>query len=168
MDDSRKVIVVKSAGSISGQGTLYWMFSRKQLEMVLREIDSVSVGPAAGDSCRGIMAWQDELLPVVCLEQYYGLVKAVPAIPQKHLVLKAAAQRGDAVSVSMLVMPVYTDLQLGSVSGGGRAVEPDFLRMNGSDILGAFELSAQKFVVLPDICRIAERLAPVVSKQGSP
>ena len=168
MDESRKVVVVRSTGTVDGKGILYWMFSRKQLEMVLREIEPAPVLPAAEGFCEAAIAWQEEILPVVCLEKYFGLAEETQAPPGRHLVLKAAAQQGDEVSVSMIVLPVYTDLQMGSVSGGGKPVAPDFLKINAGDILGAFELAAGKIAILPDICRIASRSRTILMKQGRP
>lgn len=168
MDESRKVVVVRSTGTVDGKALLYWMFSRRQLEMVLREIDPVPVLPAAEGFCEAAIAWQEEILPVVSLEKYYGLAEGVRTVPGKHLVLKAAEQLGDEVSVSMIVLPVHTDLQMGSVNGGGRPIDPGFLKINAADILGAFELAAQQIVVLPDICRIASRSRTILMKQGRP
>lgn len=136
--------------------------------MVLREIEPAPVLPAAEGFCEAAIAWQEEILPVVCLEKYFGLAEETRPVPGRHLVLKAAAQQGDEVSVSMIVLPVYTDLQMGSVSGGGKPIAPDFLKVNADDILGAFELAAQRIVVLPDICRIASRSRTILMKQGRP
>jgi hypothetical protein len=79
--------------------------------------------------------------------------------------LKAAVQQGNEVSVSMIVLPVSTGLQMGSVSGG-KPISADFLKINAADILGAFELADRSLAVLPDICRIASRSRAFLMKQG--
>ena len=166
MNDSRKVVIVKSTGTAGDKGMLYWMFSRKQLEMVLREIEPAPVLPVAKEFCEAAIVWQNEILPVVCLEKYFGLTDISVTVPGKHLILKAAAQDEKEIHVSMIVLPVYTDLQMGSLSGVGKRISPDFLSANSSDVLGAFQLAAQRIVVLPDICKIAARSRAIMVNQG--
>ncbi len=157
MENIRKIIVIQSSSYLAGIGNLFWLFSRNQLELVLKEIGQLSASPTA-EFCEGTIAWQDASLPVVNLEKYFGISGDVLSSPAKHLILKGARREGQEVRLSMVAVPIFAELKMGVLDFTGRTVLPgDILKTNSTDILGAFALSGDKFAVVPDICKIAER-----------
>lgn len=165
MDKNLKIIVVKSKASLGGGGRLFWLFSKKQLELVLKEIDRIPTVASAG-FCEAAIAWQDEVLPVVNLEKYFGISGISRPSPTKHLILRGASREAREVKASMLAIPVFTDVKTGALTFTGRSIHPAILKENGTDILGAWELSGGKIVVIPDICKIAARGRTAMANQG--
>lgn len=165
MDNDRKIIVIKSNSSLGGDNRLFWLFSKNQLELVLKEIERISLAPANG-FCEATITWQDDILPVVSLEKYFGIPEASLASPAKHLILKGAFHEGQEVQLSMIAIPIFADLKMGSLNFTGKSISPEILKSNSTDILGAYELAGRKIVVIPDICKIASRSRLLLMDQG--
>lgn len=165
MDNDRKIIVIKSNSFLGGDERLFWLFSKNQLELVLKEIERISLAPANG-FCEATIAWQDDILPVVHLEKYFGIPEASLSSPAKHLILKGAVQEGQELKMSMIAIPVYAELKMGSLNFTGSPITPEILKTNSTDILGAYELAGRKIVVIPDICKIASRSRLLLMDQG--
>ena len=72
MENNRKIIVIQANSPAGEDGRSFWLFSRNQLELVLKEIDPASV-TSADPCCEATIAWQGEILPVVRLEKYFAL-----------------------------------------------------------------------------------------------
>lgn len=167
MDKNKKIIVVKSKASFDGGRRLFWLFSKNQLELVLKEIERIPT--VAGEGfCEAAIAWQDEVLPVVNLEKYFGIHGTARPSPTKHLILRGVAHEDREVKASMLAIPVFTDVKTGALTFSGKSIQPAILKENGTDILGAWELSGGKIVVIPDICKIARRGRTAMASQGQP
>lgn len=167
MENNQKIIVIKSNSSLAGGDQLFWLFSKKQLELVLKEIERISLAPANG-FCEATIAWQDDTLPVVHLEKYFGIPEASLSSPTKHLILKGARQEGQEVKMSMIAVPIYADMKMGSLNFTGNSTTREILKSNSTDILGAYEMSGGKIVVIPDICKIASRSRSLLLEQGRP
>jgi hypothetical protein len=164
MKDSRKIIVIQSNSSALEDNQLFWLFSKNQLELVLKEIDPAMVEPAS-DYCQATITWQDEILPVVSLEKYFGIAAIHQATPTKYILLKGAQKGKQEVHVAMIAVPIFSDLKIGSVNFSGTSISPTVLKANETDILGAYEHRDRKIIV-PDIYRIACRTRLVLKDQG--
>jgi chemotaxis signal transduction protein len=154
MENNRKIIVIQ-ANSLPGQdGQIFWLFSKNQLELVIKEIDPVSV-TSADPCCEATIAWQGEILPVVHLEKYFALPESSHSSPARYLILKGAVQKEQGVQAARIAIPVYAEMKMGSLNFAGKSLAPVFLKTNGHDILGSYSLAGGKVVVIPDIGRIA-------------
>jgi hypothetical protein len=123
MENTRKIIVVKTNAVTSAGSRLFWMFSRTQLDLVLKELECTPV--ASGEAlCEATTSWQDDTLPVVCLEKYFGIFKAIGSSPTRHLILKGPSTAKDEVVVSKIAIPVFTDVQTGALTVHGKIHEP--------------------------------------------
>ena len=154
MENNRKIIVIQ-ANSLAGEnGQIFWLFSKNQLELVIKEIDPTSVTSA--DPCfDATIAWQGENLPVVRLEKYFALPETSLNPPARYLILKGAVQEEQGVQAARIAIPIFAEMKLGSLTFAGKSLAPGFLKTNNQDILGSYELAGGKVVVVPDIGRIA-------------
>lgn len=167
MENARKIVVVKMNAVSAGGSRLFWMFSKAQLELVLKDLESTPVASAAV-YCQATTRWQEETLPVVSLEKYFGIFKAAASLPTKHLILKGPMREKNAVEVLNIAIPVYTEVQTGSLAAQGRSLSPKFIPENCSDILGAYELKGKRIVVIPDIYKIARNCKMLLERQNRP
>ena len=167
MENTQKIIVVKTHAVSASGSRLFWMFSRTQLELVLKDLESTPVD-SGQQYCQATTRWQEETLPVVCLEKYFGIIKITGALPTKHLILKGARKEKDEVKLANIAIPVYTDMQTGPLTVQGRYLNPRFLPANSSDVLGVYELSGRRIVVVPDIYKIAVNSGMLLERQNRP
>ncbi len=165
MENNRKIIVIQSSSYLAGVGNLFWLFSRNQLELVLKEIERLPAAPAEG-FCEGKIAWQGDTLPVVNLEKYFGISGDALSSSAKHLILKGARQEGQEVRLSMVAVPVFAELKMGVLNFSSDSITPaDILKTNSTDALGVFDLGGGKIAVVPDIYRIAARSRGLLTQQ---
>lgn len=164
MENNRKIIVIKANSPAGENRQIYWLFSKNQLELVIKEIDPASA-TAAGSFCEATVAWQGELLPVVRLEKYFALAEASPSPPGRYLILKGAVREEQGVRLARIAIPVFAEMKMGSLNFSGKSLTPAFLRANADDILGSYSLTGGKVVVIPDIGRIAAAGRAVLTVQ---
>lgn len=156
MAEKRDIILVKSAGSGAGGEHLFWLFSKNQLEMVLRDIVTESV-PAQPSLTQGVVNWQDQALPLVNLESYYGTAGRAAEQPTRYLFIKGAARTADEVQLAMIVVPIYAEMRMGALDIAGKPISPLPLKANSTDIHGIYALDGGGVAVVPDVWRIASR-----------
>lgn len=167
MENTQKIIVVKTNAVSASGSRLFWMFSRNQLELVLKDFESTPVD-SGQQYCQATTRWQEETLPVVCLEKYFGIIKTIGASPTKHLILKGARKEKDGVKLANIAIPIFTDVQTGPLTVQGRCLNPRFLPANSSAVLGAYELTGRRIVVVPDIYKIAAESGMILEQQSRP
>jgi len=156
MTEKRDILLVKSSGSGADDAHLYWLFSKSQLEMVLRDI-VVQSAPAPMSLAQGVVNWQDEALPLVSLESYYGMAKRAVAQPTRYLFIKGAARVAGEVRLAMIVVPISAEMRMGALDIAGTPIAPLPLKENGTDIHGTYALADGGVAVVPDVWRIACR-----------
>ena len=156
MTEKRNIILVGSAGSGAGDGNLFWLFSRSQLEMVQRDL-VVEAAPAPMSLAAGTVNWQDEVLPLVNLENYYRTAGLPVEPPLRYLFLKGAARDAGEVRLAMIVVPIWAEMRMGMQDIAATPVTPLPLRDRAGDIHGAYALADGGLAVVPDVWRIASR-----------
>ena len=154
MENNRKIIVIQANSPAGEDGQIFWLFSKNQLELVIKEIDPASV-TSADPCCEATIAWQGEILPVVRLEKYFALPESSHSSPARYLILKGAVQEEQGVRLARIAIPVFAEMKMGSLNFAGKSLAPGFLKTNGHDILGSYSLAGGKIAVIPDIGRIA-------------
>lgn len=154
MENNRKIIVIEANSPAGEDGQIFWLFSKNQLELVIKEIDPTSV-TSADPCCEATIAWQGEILPVVRLEKYFTLTETSLFSPARYLILKGAVQEEQGVRLARIAIPIFAEMKMGSLRFAGKSLAPGFLKTNNQDILGSYELTGGKVVVIPDIGRIA-------------
>jgi chemotaxis signal transduction protein len=154
MENNRKIIVIQANSPAGEDGQIFWLFSKNQLELVIKEIDPTSV-TSADPCCEATIAWQGEILPVVRLEKHFALAETSLRSPARYLILKGAVQEEQGVRLARIAIPIFAEMKMGSLNFTGKSLAPAFLKTNADAILGSYSLTGGKVVVIPDIGRIA-------------
>lgn len=143
----REVVALR-ANSPPFQGCeLSWLFSRSQLEFILRDIEIIETPPFFSTA-----HYHEEILPVVGLERHYGLEETERAGNLKHLVLRAAQAPRKLVK---LIVSTPENVQIQRLDATGTvALQPLPLPKNGTDVLGTYSLSIGRIGIVPDIVAI--------------
>ncbi len=125
---------------------LNWLISKSQVEYILHDIATL---PSVGDDSHLQRAqYQDEALPVFCLEKYFGLQKATPSANYKYVVVKVPLQNG---GISKAILRLTHSIRIRKLTFNSTLAQTTGLRTNTDDILGAFTLPDNQLVIVPDI-----------------
>lgn len=133
---------------------LFWLFSRNQLEFILREVELFSPESRVPTAQYG-----DIVVPVVRLENYFGLETRTEIGSEKYLVLRDADEDGGLhrIMVRTGSSPKMVTIQ------NTLAVENFKLPENSGDQLGCFALDEDRVCVLPNIVKIARNSGRMVT-----
>ncbi len=130
---------------------LYWLLSRSQLEFIFQELRVVPTSSGIAGA-----RYQDVLLPVISLEEYYGLPVTGPGRPIKYLVVRSVS--GDNALVR-LILQTPCILKIDQVQSAVAYPERLSLPQNGGDILGIYFLSDRTLGIVPDLAAISLSLS---------
>lgn len=129
---------------------LYWLLSGSQLEFILQDI-KVLYAPSGIATAQ----YQEAMLPVISLEEYFGLPVTGAGRPLKYLVVRAVNDDNALVKLIIQTPCIVKIDQLGSA-----VAFPDVLSLprNGGDILGIYSLSDRTLGIVPDLAGISSSL----------
>lgn len=147
MEEKLEIAMLKANSKPLAGFELYWLLSRRQLEFVFQEM---RVMPAA--SGIAVAQYQDELLPVICLEEYYGLPVTGPGRPLKYLVVRSV---NDDNTLVRLILQTPCILKIDQLQSAVAFPEQLSLPDNGGDILGIYFLSDRTLGIVPDLVGIS-------------
>jgi hypothetical protein len=150
MDIKPEVAMIQTNTDLLNGYELYWVVSRNQLEFILQDIEVFHSPPFVATAL-----YQEKMLPVISLEDHFGLVEKKRGRSKKYLVLKAAD--ANQVLVRLIVETQFLvkmqRLEEGLASFGALA-----LPKNNVDLLGVYSLSASAVALVPDIAGISRSL----------
>ncbi|MFT5697789.1 MAG: hypothetical protein ACI8ZB_000643 [Desulforhopalus sp.] len=146
MGTDLEVAIFQSSCRTDDKQELYWLFSRTQLEFILKELELLE-GPGA----QVVARYQEMILPVLSLEEYFGFSKVVQRENLKYLVLRAVDEKGNMrrIIVETEYSPKFFDLTK-SFSSLESFVSPQ----KNTHISGAYSLGTGKVGVVPDVANI--------------
>jgi len=152
MNKILELAVIKADSSLKSGEKLYWLLSRSQVEFVLYDLE---LTPA--EKGQFTAHYRDTILPVVQLEEYYGLPhrKKEENIKNKYVVAGAVDREEALVRI---ILQTCHHVQLLKLSEN---MPPSFalaLPKRGEDVLGVYSLAEDKVLILPDLVRIAGRM----------
>jgi hypothetical protein len=160
MEEKLEIAMLKANSKPLAGFELYWLLSRRQLESVFQEMRIMPTfsGIAAAQ-------YQDVLLPVISLEQYYGLPVTGPGRPLKYLVVRSV---GNDNTLVRLILQTPCVLRIDQVRSAVAFSGQLFLPENGGDILGIYFLSDRTLGIVPDLARISNTVPGrnVMTAQG--
>ena len=141
-----EVAIVRACCSRAENQELYWMFSRSQLEFVLKELDVVDELTSKMEA-----RYQDMLLPVLSLENYFGFLADTEKMNQKHMVLRAADENRNLrrLIVQSAHSPKFFNLTKSFISLDSFSVP-----QNSKHMCGAYSLGRGKVGLVPDVISI--------------
>ncbi len=158
-DDFEKleVAMIKANSKPLAGFELYWLLSMSQVEFIFQEmrVMRASSGIAAAQ-------YQDALLPVISLEEYYGLPASGPGRPLKYLVVRSV---NDDNALVGLILQTPCILKIGQLQAAVAFPEQLSLPDNGGDILGIYFLSNRTLGIVPDLAGISGSLRRLAKEQ---
>jgi hypothetical protein len=147
METKPEVAMIKANTSPIGGLELYWLLSRNQLEFILQDIKVFHSPPLVPTA-----QYQEVMLPVINLEEYFGLPETVPGRSLKYLVIRALT--GEKSLVRVIIRTIHP-LKLQKLEAGFGAVRQVSLPRNSNHLLGIFVLANGGLGVVPDVAGIS-------------
>lgn len=158
MGTDHEVALVRAECGIEENQDIYWLFSRAQVEFVLKELDLVETSDGMVMS-----RYQEMVLPVLSLEKHFALSESDSVEDKKFLVLRSVDQNKKLhrVIVHSRFSPQFMKLNRSFEAAVGFST-PE----NSDHILGAYNLSGDKIGVVPDVASICLNLREMAAATG--
>ena len=150
METKLEVVIIQANIPFKGDGGVYWLLSRSQLEFILTEVAvfSTATFAAAGQ-------YRDTTLPVISLERHFGLSSTMASRSPKYLVLRAGDANG---AVIRLIAATPQSLRLEKLSPGLGRARGVTLPKHSDDLLASYVLPGNIVALVPDIAAIGRSL----------
>ncbi len=150
MKKQLEIITIKANSASFNGCALYWIFSRTQLEFVLKEVEIVSLRPFVSAA-----KYQDDTLPVVNLEKYYGLEENRKNGPAKYFVIRSVNEQKELVK---LIVETPQSLKIHKLETNFKSLQSLVLPQNSAAVLGMYPLGSGKVGVVPDFVAMTRSL----------
>lgn len=144
-------MILANSAPIDGW-TPYWLISKLQIEYILHDIAAVPPSSEAPHIQRA--QYQDETLPVLSLEKYYGVNPSLYDVRYTYLVTKLPLPTG---GISKTVLRLSNPVRIRKLNFNAAKAQETGLQVNDEDILGAFTLPDNQLVIVPDITAILRK-----------
>ncbi|WP_457577630.1 hypothetical protein [Desulfomarina sp.] len=152
MKEILELAVIRADCSTKMGENVFWLLSRSQIEFVLSdlELDAAENGQFAG-------RYRDMVLPVVRLEEYFGLLdRKVRRKNKKKYVVAGAVNRKE--ELVRIILQTRHHVQMLKLSKNMPSSFSFPLPRREKDVLGIYSLAEDKILILPDLVRIAARM----------
>lgn len=149
ISDSEIAVIQADAAQLQGR-MLHWVLSRKQIVYVLQEIEETKTADADFNRAR----YLDEQLPVINLEQYFGIGNSDYGPAAYYLVVRAAKADG---TITKAIIPSRYPARIRKLDFETVPVEKNDLFKNKENISGLFLSGDTDSLAAPDIAAIIER-----------
>ncbi len=144
-------IALIKANSPTIQGMeFYWLFSRNQLEFLLKEVEIFLSPPLVATA-----KYQETMLPVINLEQHFGLAEKDQSGSPKYLVIRSADEKKELVK---LIVETTQALKIQKLEPEWKASQETVLPKHGEHVLGMYFLAVDKLAVVPDFIAMSRSL----------
>lgn len=146
-------MVMANTPSVDGWN-LHWIVSKSQVEYVLRDI--ATLPPRFENDTLQRAQYQDSPLPVVSLEQHFGLSSTEQSLPYKYIILKIPT---DSQKVEKIILRTVHPIRVRKLTFNSAEAQHTGLKQNYGDILGAYTLPDNQLLIIPDLNAILATLA---------
>ena len=150
METKLEVATIKANTPLLGGLELYWLLSRNQLEFILQDITVIK-----SSSLLATAQYQDANLPVINLEQHFGLPETGLRRSTKYLVVRAVTAGKELVKV---IIETPHALKIQQLETGFAASRQISLPRNGNELLGSFAMPDGSLGIFPDVACISRSL----------
>lgn len=148
MRNDLEVAIVRACCNSCEQEELFWIFSRSQLEFVLKDLDLVNSSKSIE-----MAKYQDLSLPVIFLEKHYGYVGKVPIENAKYMVLCSVDEEK---KVRRMIVQSGDAPKFFKLTRSFAALDTFSVPENSEHVLGAYSLGKGKIGIVPDLVGIIE------------
>lgn len=150
MKKQLEIAIIKANSLLLEGCELYWLVSRKQLEFLIKELE-ISPSPPFAAAAR----YRETVLPVINLEQYYGVEQSARNGSVKYLVLRSVDEDKELIK---LIVETPGTVKLHKLEEGFVAMQIPAMPINNEDILGSYSLGTGKVGIVPDFASMLRRL----------
>lgn len=148
MKTDLEVAIVRAFCNSFDQEELYWIFSRSQLEFVLKDLEKVD------DSKSTVLArYKDHSLPVVFLEKHFGYVDRSTRHDAKYMVICSVDKQK---TVKKIIVDSRDSPKIFKLTRSFPPVDTFTTPENSKHVLGVYSLGKGKIGIVPDIAGIFE------------
>lgn len=149
MDNQLEIAAVK-ANCFTVEGVeLSWLFSRTQLEFVLKDVEILTSSPFIAK-----VQYGSAMLPVITLESYYGLENRESKTSAKYLVMRTVVQS----ELVKLIIETPKQVKIFTVNSSFSAINSLSLPQNEGDVLGFYLMPDGTVGAMPNIAKIYRSL----------
>lgn len=151
----RAEIIVIPADIVSVKGwQVFWAFSKKQLDMILHEIELLDKGENPQDFYVSTALWQQKKMAVVSLEKYFGFPQRVESQTDKCAVLKDVLEKDGGMELGRIMVQISGNVRVREVDFTSLATAVTMLPTRHEDVRGIYSLSDKRLLVMPDVAKI--------------
>ena len=147
METKLEVAMIKANTPLLGGLPLYWLLSRNQLEFILQDITVFKSPPLIATA-----QYQEAMLPVLNLEEHFGLPEIAPGSSIKYLVVRAVTAEKALVKV---IIRTPLALKMQKLETGYAASRLLSLPRNSNHLLGIYTMPDGGVGLVPDVAGIS-------------
>lgn len=150
METKLEIAIIQANTPTGKEGRFFWLLSRHQLEFILKDI-KVFQSPDLGAAAQ----YKETVLPVISLEEHFGMVVEAAQRSLKYLVVRAAT---DEKTVARLIVATPHGVRLDKLEPGFGVASDLMVPRNDGDLLGRYTLPAGGVGLVPDISAITQSM----------
>ena len=150
METKLEVAVIEANTPLYGGFPLYWLLSRNQLEFILQDV-TVFQAP----SLIATAQYQEAMLPVINLEEYFGFPQAAFERSVKYLVVRAVT--ADKALLKVIIRTPHA-LKMQKLETGFAPSQLLSMPRNSHHLLGIYAMPDSGLGLVPDIAGICYSL----------
>lgn len=150
METKLEIAIIQANTPTGKEGRLFWLLSRYQLEFILKDV-KVFQSPALGAAAQ----YQETVLPVISLEEHFGMGVEAAQRTLKYLVVRAATEEK---TVARLIVATPHGVRIDKLEPGFAVASELMVPRNNGDLLGRYALPAGGIGLVPDISAITRSL----------
>lgn len=150
METKLEIAIIQANTPTGKEGGLFWLLSRHQLEFILKDV-KVFQSPALAAAAQ----YKETILPVISLEEHYGMVVEAAQRTLKYLVVRAAT---DEKAVARLIVATPHGVRIDKLEPGFGVASDFLVPRNDGDLLGRYTLPTGGVGLVPDITAITRSL----------
>lgn len=150
METKLEIAIIQANTPTGKEGRFFWLLSRHQLEFILKDV-KVFQSPTLAAAAR----YKEIILPVISLEEHFGMVVEATQRTLKYLVVCAAT---DEKTVARLIVATPHGVRLDKLEPGFGVASDLMVPRNDGDLLGRYTLPTGGVGLVPDITAITQSL----------
>ncbi len=150
METKLEIAIIQANTPSGKEGRLFWLLSRHQLEFILKDV-KVFQSPALAAAAQ----YRETILPVISLEEHFGMAPEAALRSLKYLVVRAAT---DEKTLAKLIVATPHGVRLDKLELGFGVASDLMVPRNSSDVLGSYTLPDGGIGLVPDIAAITRAL----------
>lgn len=150
METKLEIAIIQANTPTGKEGRFFWLLSRHQLEFILKDV-KVFQSPGLAAAAQ----YKETILPVISLEEHFGMAVEAAQRTLKYLVVRAAT---DEKTVARLIVATPHGVRIDKLESGYGVASDLMVPRNDGDLLGRYTLPAGGVGLVPDIGAITRSL----------